>query len=220
MSEVLQTIQARRRQTLGDRIKRRRQELELTQIELAQSAKITQGFLSSIEGGRRHPGPQTLRVLADALGIPVAVIIGEGPEHDNPQPLDTRELPLFGSIPAGPPSQSQDASETYPVLLHLWSPDHYCLRLAMDSMEPTLKPCDVVLVHYRPNVNPLHVQGKICACLVDGSPTLKRVMVENVDESSRVVLRGDNPDSEPIFITSKKDFSIQGVVVKLVSREL
>ena len=98
--------------------------------------------------------------------------------HDTPQPLETRELPLLGSIPAGSPSESQDQLEMFAVLRHQWSSDYYCLRLSYDSMEPTLKPGDIVLVHYRPDVSAEHVQGRICACLVDGQPTLKRLSVE------------------------------------------
>ena len=108
----------------------------------------------------------------------------------------------------------------FPVLRHLWAPDQYCLRLSWDSMEPTLKPGDIVLVHYRPDVDPEHVQGKVCACLVDGQPTLKRVYVEWQAGGRIIVLRGDNPRVPPILLDDTRDFSIQGVVRQIVSREL
>jgi SOS-response transcriptional repressor LexA len=147
-------------------------------------------------------------------------LIGQGDEHDTPQPLQVRELPLFGSIPAGPPTESQEQMEMFPVLRHLWGHDRYCLRLNLDSMEPTLKPGDLVLVQYRPNVKPEHVQGRICACLVDGQPTLKRVSVEKQRDSLLVILRGDNPEVPPIAVDETREFSIQGIVVSLVAREL
>ena len=106
------------------------------------------------------------------------------------------------------------------MLRHLCAEDRYCLRLSLDSMEPTLKPGDIVLVHYRPGVNPEHVQGRICACLVDGEPTLKRISVEAGDESRLIILRGDNPDVPPLLIDESRDFSVQGVVMCLVSRDL
>jgi SOS-response transcriptional repressor LexA len=87
-------------------------------------------------------------------------------------------------------------------------------------MEPTLKPGDLVLVEYRPGVNPEHVQGRICACLVDGVPTLKRVSVERRQGAPLIVLRGDNPDTAPMLIDETQEFSIQGVVTHLVSRTL
>jgi SOS-response transcriptional repressor LexA len=134
--------------------------------------------------------------------------------------LDTRELPLYGSIPAGKPGGGQEQMEMFPVLRHLWAPDRYCLKLAYDSMEPTLKPGDIILVHYRPDVDPEHVQGRICACLINGEPTLKRVHVE-VDGPNRfIVLRGDNPRISPVVIRHGDEFQIQGVAIKVVSRDL
>ncbi|MFQ5490567.1 MAG: LexA family protein [Phycisphaerae bacterium] len=213
-------IALRAAETLGQRLRRRRKQLNLRQVELARAANINQGYLSEIERDRRKPSRRTIRALAVALDLPDAVLIGAGRDHDAPQRLDTRPLPLLGSIPAGPPAQSQEQLEMFPVLRHLWHPDHYCLKLSYDSMEPTLKPGDIVLVHYRPDVNPEHVQGKVCACLIDGQPTLKRPTVEYRNGDRIIILRGDNPQSPPQIIDDSRDFSIQGVVVKLVSRDL
>ncbi len=206
---------------VSSRVRFHRQRLGLTQAALAQRAAINQGYLSEIERGRRNPSTAVVRNLAESMGVPVALLIGDGIEHDAPQPLETRDLPLFGSIPAGAPSlATQEQPDVFPVLRHQWAADRYCLRLSYDSMEPTLKPGDIVLVHYRPEVNPEHVQGRICACLVNREPTLKRVLVEHRSGSPQVVLRGDNPGIPPIVIDESMDFSIQGVVVALVSREL
>ena len=205
---------------IGERIRYYRQQIGLTQTALARRANVNQGFLSEIERGKRKPSPSSLHAIAVALDVPPAVLIGEGTEHDTPQPLEMRDLPLLGAIPAGPPNDSQEQMEMFPVLRHLWGPDRYCLRLTFDSMEPTLKPDDLVLVQYRPGVNPEHVQGQICACLVDGAPTLKRIFVERQQGSRLVVLRGDNPEVPPMVIDETHEFSIQGVVTHLVSRDL
>lgn len=213
-------IKARAQESIGARIRRRRRELGLTQAALANSAGVNQGYISEIERGRVKARRRTIDALAVALDLPQGVLVGGGEDHDTPQPLETKELPLLGSIPAGPPAGSQEQLEMFPVLRHQWSPDCYCLRLSYDSMEPTLKPGDIVLVRYRPDVEPEHVQGRICACLVDGQPTLKRVTVERRNGQRLVILRGDNPQVDPILIDSSRDFSIQGIVVRLVCREL
>lgn len=207
-------------QSLAERLRKFRISQHLTQTELARRANVNQGHLSSIEKGDHFPRPDTLRALAVALGVPEAVLLGEGDGHDAPQALETRELPLFGAIPNGPPSGSQEQLEMFPVLRHLWRADRYCLRCEFDSMEPTLKRGDIILVDYRPDVAPEFVQGRICACLVDGRPTLKRVSVERRGDQQLVILRGDNPHVPPAIIDSTGDFSVQGVAVCLVSREL
>ncbi len=220
MPEHDNTITRRAAESMGDRIRRQRKVLHLSQIELARQAGLNQGYLSQIERDRAQPSRRTLEALAATLSMPVGVLIGGGVDHDSPQPLETRRLPLFGTVPAGPPSQSQEAVEFFPILRHLWSPDHYCLKLAFDSMEPTLKPGDIVLVHYRPGVEPEHVQGRICACLINGQATLKRVSVDSHADRPVVILRGDNPRIPPMLITPDREFSIQGIVVRLVSRDL
>lgn len=53
--------------TTGERIKARRIELGKTQDEVATKAKITKGFLSDVENGRRNVGADTLLELATAL---------------------------------------------------------------------------------------------------------------------------------------------------------
>lgn len=220
MRDHYSIIEQRAEESIGARIKRRRKELGLSQVELAAAAGVNQGYLSEIERGKANPRRRTVDALAVALNLPQSVLIGGGDDHDTPQPLETGELPLFGSIPAGPPGESQEQLEMFPVLRHQWSPDFYCLKLSFDSMEPTLKPGDIVLVHYRPDVDPEHVQGKICACLVDGQPTLKRVTVERQDDDPVIILRGDNPRTAPLLIDRSREFSIQGIVLRLVCREL
>lgn len=214
------TIEQRSGESVGARIRRRRKELGLSQVELADAANMNQGYLSQIETGRANPRRRTIDALAVALNLPQGVLIGGGTDHDTPQPLETHEVSLFGSIPAGPPGESQEQLEMFPVLRHQWSADSYCLRISFDSMEPTLRPGDIVLVHYRPDVEPQHVQGRVCACLVDGEPTLKRVSVEWRNGERLLILRGDNPRVPPLLIDTDRDFSIQGVVVRLVCREL
>ena len=213
-------IAQRARESVGARIRRRRKELGLSQTALAAAAGVNQGYISEIERGLAKPRRRTIDALAVALNIPQGVLIGGGEDHDSPQPLETRELPLFGSIPAGPPGESQEQLEMFPVLRHQWSPDCYCLKLSFDSMEPTLKPGDIVLVQYRPDVDPEHVQGRVCACLVDGQPTLKRVSMEWREDEPIVILRGDNPRAAPLLIDRSREFSIQGIVIRLVCREL
>jgi SOS-response transcriptional repressor LexA len=220
MRDAHSAIQRRAGETVGKRLRRLRLERGLTQADLAKAAGVNQGYISAIERDLAKPRSRTLDALAVALDKPQGLLLGGGPEHDTPQPLETREVPLFGSIPAGAPAETQEQLEMFPVLRHLWATDHYCLRLSFDSMEPTLKPGDIVLVRYRPDVEPEHVQGRICACLVDGQPTLKRVSVEWRGKERVVILRGDNPRVPPMLIDPSRDFSIQGIVLRLVSRDL
>ncbi|MCM1436213.1 MAG: helix-turn-helix domain-containing protein [Ruminococcus flavefaciens] len=55
--------------TLGNRIRSRREELGLNQVELAEKSKLTQASISRIESDRIAPKATTLIALAIALDL-------------------------------------------------------------------------------------------------------------------------------------------------------
>lgn len=55
--------------TLGNRIRSRREELGLTQPELAQKSGLTQGYISSVERDVYVPRTTTLMMLAISLDL-------------------------------------------------------------------------------------------------------------------------------------------------------
>ncbi len=63
--------------TLGNRIRNRREELGLTQVELAAKAKVTQGYISRVEGNAFVPKATTLMVLAISLDLAPNAFLGE-----------------------------------------------------------------------------------------------------------------------------------------------
>lgn len=61
---------ASNRSHVGSVIRIKRQELGLTQVELANMLGITQGTLAQYESGKRNPKVATVQRFADALGVP------------------------------------------------------------------------------------------------------------------------------------------------------
>ncbi len=62
----------------ADMVKRLRAERNLSQLELSKRAGMSAAQLCKIERGRNELTASTLRRLADALGVPVSVLLGEG----------------------------------------------------------------------------------------------------------------------------------------------
>jgi transcriptional regulator with XRE-family HTH domain len=63
----------------GERLRERREELMLSQRELAVRAKTTQATISAFETGARRGTPRTIRVLAEALGVePKDLVVRDG----------------------------------------------------------------------------------------------------------------------------------------------
>ena len=59
----------------GRRIRKRRQELELTQQELAQALGLTSQHISAIEQDKRTPSLSSLSKLAQELGVTVDFLL-------------------------------------------------------------------------------------------------------------------------------------------------
>ena len=62
---------------IGENIKRRRIELRMTQIELAERMGITQGALSDIENGKRSPLLKTIADFSETLEVPPSYLLSE-----------------------------------------------------------------------------------------------------------------------------------------------
>lgn len=63
--------------SIGDRIKRIRKEKNLSQHDLAVISGVAQQTISNAETGRNDPNSESLRLLADALGVSKSELLGE-----------------------------------------------------------------------------------------------------------------------------------------------
>jgi transcriptional regulator with XRE-family HTH domain len=68
--------------TLGDRLRRKRQENSLTQEELAHLSGVSQVMIAKIEQGRRHPRLPVLTRLSAALDTPLSELLDNRPRLD------------------------------------------------------------------------------------------------------------------------------------------
>jgi transcriptional regulator with XRE-family HTH domain len=62
---------------LGAQIRKIREELGLSQEQLAGRVGTAQSTISQLEQGERNPSYKTLRSLANALGVSVSYLLGE-----------------------------------------------------------------------------------------------------------------------------------------------
>lgn len=60
--------------TIGQQVRKFRQEMALTNPELARNAGISQGMLSKIENGQTSASLSTLRALSSALNVPITAL--------------------------------------------------------------------------------------------------------------------------------------------------
>jgi len=90
---------------LGQKIRQRREQLGLSQADLAQLMHIAQGRISEWESGARtQMSLHNLRSMARALGVTADYLIGTWEDGETPLPA-TAALPAVappGTSPAGP----------------------------------------------------------------------------------------------------------------------
>lgn len=61
---------------IGETIRKKRKELNLTQEKLAELIESDAYYISRIETGKKKPGPKFLLALSNALDIPVDYLMG------------------------------------------------------------------------------------------------------------------------------------------------
>jgi SOS-response transcriptional repressor LexA len=170
--------------------------------------------------GARQPGADAQRASVPG-GCDLGAI--RGSNFDEFRPEQTAALPLLGSIVAGPPLEAEawDCIQYARVLAHQGKGNRYVLRVRGTSMWPELKPEDLVLVENRENVDVRDVLGKICAVMLNGEATLKRIAAPPADDPDVLVeLHSENPEMAPIQVREADELRILGVAVEVVSRRL
>lgn len=63
--------------SVGENIRRIRQEKDILQVTLAEQVGITQAMLCQIERGTKNPSLQVGKEIANALGVEIDALVGE-----------------------------------------------------------------------------------------------------------------------------------------------
>ena len=176
---------------IGKRIKARREELGLSQEELAVKAKFaSRSSINKIESGNRELTQQRIKDIADALMTTPSYIMGwDEPEElpANVLPIRRRRIPLLGNIACGEPIF---ADEQYDLFASADEELHadFCLRASGDSMTGArIFDGDIVFIKQQDMVE----DGEIAAVLIGDEATLKRVQYNR--EENEILLFAENP---------------------------
>lgn len=74
--------------SIGTKIRNARKEAGMTQMELAKKTSLSRSYIGDIEKDRYNPSVATLKAIAEATGVPVESILGNGASTQPPaQPI-------------------------------------------------------------------------------------------------------------------------------------
>lgn len=187
--------------TIGDRIKKRREELGLTQQELAEKLGYkSKSSINKIELNIQNLTQSKIKAIAIALKTTPSYIMGwnEPPIIEGISAITTQKIPVIGNIACGKPIEAVEEFEAY-VEVGADIKCDYCVRAKGDSMiNARINDGDVVFIRQQDIVE----NGEIAAVLIDNEVTLKRFYY--YPESNKLVLQSENPKYEPFVYVNEE----------------
>lgn len=181
-----------------ERIKARREELGLTQLELAKRMGYkSKSSINKIETGVNDIPQSKVIAFARALETTTAYLMGVDsakesfvPKGFSPLP-GTMLKPRLGTIACGDPILADQNVDDYDRVPD-WIECDFTLQCRGDSMiGARIYDGDIVCIRQQPEV----LNGEIAAVLIDGEATLKRVYVQQ----GRLTLMPENPSYQPLI---------------------
>lgn len=171
--------------SIGERIKEARKSAGLTQLELAKKTELSRSYIGDIEKDRYNPSVSTLQLIATATNTPLEDLL-PSTKPVSPTGRGVR-IPVLGRVVAGIPLDAIEEIIDYEEIPKSMAAtgEFFALQVKGDSMLPTLKDGDVVIVKKQPTVD----SGDIAIVLVNGN----EATVKEVKESpAGITLIGHN----------------------------
>ena len=190
--------------TVGSRIREFRKRLGLSVDDVAEKLKKNRATIYRYESDdiENLPAP-ILEPLAKVLQTTPAELMGweqsAAPTSDdlpaNVFPIQTKKVPLLGTIAAGVPIYADENFDGYRECTEDVDAD-FCLKIQGDSMiGARINDGDIVFIKKQPDVD----NGEIAAVLIDDEATLKRVY----KKKDALILQAENPKYAPIVCTAE-----------------
>lgn len=186
------------------RIRARREELGISQEELAKRMGYkSRSSINKIEKGENDIPQSKIVAFAQALRTTPEALMGWeqsptpalGDLPANVFPIQTKKVPLLGTIAAGVPIYADENFDGYRECTEDIDAD-FCLKIQGDSMiGARINDGDIVFIKKQPDVD----NGEIAAVLIDDEATLKRVY----KKKDSLVLQAENPKYAPIVCTAE-----------------
>ncbi len=196
---------------IGHRIKQRREELGISQEELARRMGYkNRSTIAKIEGEVNDLSQSKVRAFAQVLDTTPAYLMGWEGASPAQEPTTGAVIPVRGRVAAGLPITAVEEVIDYeeiPQKMAL-SGEYIALKIKGDSMEPKMSEGDVVIVRLQPDVE----NGETAVVLVNGDDaTVKKVK----KIPGGLLLVPNNPTYDPIFYSYEE---IEQLPVEIVGK--
>ena len=136
---------------LNNNVKYLRNEKNISQQRLADEIGVDRSTISRIENGEIETTIDNAIKIADVLNVPLNVLVSKNLQFDNAEYVDTSDviqIPVFGTIKAGIPIESQNDITEYVEIPKSWvkgGKKFFGLKISGDSMFPKYDDNDIVI---------------------------------------------------------------------------
>lgn len=186
-------------------IKRRRQQLKMTQTDLAlKMGYADKSMIAKIEKGNVDLPQSKILAFANALETTPGELMGWDYETEatetvgNIYKLDKIKLPMLGKVACGEPIFADEDRESY-IMVGTDIGADFCLQCQGDSMiNARIHDGDIVFVKKTDIVE----NGEIAVVIIDDEATLKRFFYYR--EQNLVILKPENPKYQDIILTGEQ----------------
>lgn len=206
---------------VGERIRIKREQLDMTQDELAQlTGYKSRSSINKIEKGGNDLPQSKIVAFAKALNTTPSYLMG----WEDDKPTDTltvlptdkiHMIPVFGSVAAGFGAYaSSDIIEYIPLYIEndCDVADTICITVKGQSMYPKIEEGDRIVVRRQDSVD----NGRIAVVMIGDEAVVKRVECEK----NKLTLISINPEYPPRVIEGKdlEDVRIVGLVQEVMKK--
>lgn len=199
-----------------NRIKELRKMKGWTLSKLSNITHIAPNTLNQYELEKREPSFEIIKNLANIFNVSIEYLMGN--EEIEIQKTKGIKIPVLGTIPAGVPIEAVEDILDYEEISEDMARkgEYFALRVKGDSMLPTIKDGDIVIVKQQDNAE----SGKICVVMINGyDATLKEIKKDPDNQGLWILPHNHYSDFKPTFYSNKEIESlpirILGVAIEI-----
>lgn len=186
---------------------------DISPAELSRLCGINEATISNYRKGKYKPKQPNLELIAKALNVSVAWLLGvdvpmepakqnttliDLDTFDNIFPVEKHKIPLLGEIACGQPIFADEDRESY-IEIGTDIQADFCLKAHGDSMiNARILDGDIVFIRRQEMVE----NGEIAAVIIDDEATLKRVSYNK--EKQILVLKAENTAFDDMIYTGEE----------------
>ena len=215
----------------GTILKNLREEINLSQQELADRLNVTRQTVSNYETNKRLPNKEMFEIIADFFNVDMDYLYGMSDVKNKYQslinnsnidlasipgiilPVKMKKIPILGTIACGEPIFAEENYEGYFMLDTNLPVADFVLRAKGDSMiDADIYEGDLVFFRRKSDVD----NGSIAAVIIEDEATLKKIY----KNESNLILQPCNSNYAPIVLSEDdhKSIRILGEMIGVYSK--